>query len=86
MNKKKAARGAAVFMGLLAAAEAGSSLYFYRRTMTRNNAKMERTMKMAGTDWNQHMPFIQKCKEYMLAQPHEDEGIQSDDNLKLHAT
>ncbi|MCI5529319.1 MAG: hypothetical protein MR406_04140 [Blautia sp.] len=86
MNKKKAARGAAVFMGLLAAAEAGSSLYFYRRTMTRNNAKMERTMKMAGTDWNQHMPFIQKCKEYMLAQPHEDEWIQSDDNLKLHAT
>lgn len=86
MNKKKAARGAAVFMGLLAAAEAGSSLYFYRRTMTRNNAKMERTMKMAGTDWNQHMPFIQKCKEYMLAQPHEDEWVQSDDNLKLHAT
>ena len=58
MDRKKAARGAAVFMGLLTAAEAGSSLYFYRRTMTRNNAKMERTMKMAGTDWNQHMPFI----------------------------
>lgn len=73
-------------MGLLAAAEAGTSLYFYRRTMTRNNAKMERTMKMAGTDWTQHMPFIQKCKDAMLSEPHEDVWIQSDDGLKLHAT
>ena len=86
MTGKKAARGAAVFMGLLAAAEAGSSYYFYRRTMTRNHAKMERTMKMAGTDWNQHMPFIKKCKEYMLEQPHEDVWVYSDDNLKLHGT
>ena len=86
MTRKKAARGAAVMMGLLAAAEAGTSLYFYRRTMTRNNAKMERTMKMAGTDWTQHMPFIQKCKDAMLAEPHEDVWIQSDDGLKLHAT
>lgn len=86
MNGKKAARGAAVFMGLLAAAEAGSSVYFYRRTMIRNNAKMERTMKMAGTDWSLHMPFIQKCKEYQLSQPHEDVWVRSDDNLKLHAT
>lgn len=86
MTGKKAARGADVFMGLLAAAEAGSSYYFYRRTMTRNHAKMERTMKMAGTDWNQHMPFIKKCKEYMLAQPHEDVWVYSEDNLKLHGT
>lgn len=86
MDRKKAARGAAVFMGLLTAAEAGSSLYFYRRTMTRNNAKMERTMKMAGTDWNQHMPFIQERKAYMLAQPHEDVWVCSDDRLKLHGT
>lgn len=86
MSRKKAARGAAVMMGLLAAAEAGTSLYFYRRTMTRNNAKMERTMKMAGTDWTQHMPFIQKCKDAMLSEPHEDVWIQSDDGLKLHAT
>ena len=86
MDRKKTIRGAAVFMGLLAAAEAGSSVYFYRRTMTRNNAKMERTMKMAGTDWNQHMPFIQKRREYMMEHPHEDVWVQSDDNLKLHAT
>lgn len=43
-------------------------------------------MKMAGTDWTQHMPFIQKCKDAMLAEPHEDVWIQSDDGLKLHAT
>lgn len=86
MNRKKAARGAAVFMSLLAAAEAGSSVYFYRRTMIRNNAKMERTMKMAGTDWTQHMPFIQERKEYMMSQPHEDVWVHSDDGLKLHAT
>ena len=86
MTGKKAARVAAVFMGLLAAAEAGSSYYFYRRTMTRNHAKMERTMKMAGTDWNQHMPFIKKCKEYMLEQPHKDVWVYSEDNLKLHGT
>ena len=66
--------------------ELGVSVYFYRRTMTRNNAKTERTMEMAGTDWNQHMPFIQERKEYMLAHPHEDRWIQSEDGLKLHAT
>ena len=66
--------------------ELGVSVYFYRRTMTRNNAKTERTMEMAGTDWNQHMPFIQERKEYMMAQPHKDNWIQSEDGLKLHAT
>lgn len=66
--------------------ELGVSVYFYRRTMTRNNAKTERTMEMAGTDWNQHMPFIQERKEYMMAQPHKDKWIQSEDGLKLHAT
>ena len=66
--------------------ELGVSVYFYRRTMTRNNAKTERTMEMAGTDWNQHMPFIQERKEYMMAQPHKDRWIHSEDGLKLHAT
>ena len=73
-------------VGAAALIELGVSGYFYRRTMTRNNAKTERTMKMAGTDWNQHMAFIQERKEYMLAQPHEDKWIQSEDGLKLHAT
>ena len=78
--------GAAVCLGLLGAAGLGGSAYFYRRTMIRSKAKVERTIKMAGTDWSQHMPFIQKRKEYMLAQHQEDVWIKSDDGLKLHAT
>ena len=69
-----------------ALADVGVSAYFYRRTMTRNNAKTDRTIKMAGTDWNQHMDFIGKRKEDMLAQFHEDWWNLSDDGLKLHAT
>ena len=67
-------------------AELGISTYFYRRTMIRSNAKTERTIKMAGTDWNQHMPFIQERKEQMLSQPHHDKWMESEDGLKLHAT
>lgn len=76
----------AVVLGMLAASEAGTAAYFYRRTMIRNNAKVERTIKMAGTDWNQHMPFINKRKEYMMAQPREDVYITSEDGLRLHGT
>lgn len=83
---KKRATAAAVFLGLLTVAEAGGSAYFYRRTMKRGNAKKERTIKMAGTDWEQYMPLIQKRKEYMMAQPHEDVYRMSEDGLKLHAT
>ena len=35
-------------LGGIAAAEAGGSAYFYRRTMMRYNAKKERTMKIFG--------------------------------------
>lgn len=83
---KKAARAIAVFAGLLTVAEAGGSAYFYRRTMKRGKAKTERTIKMAGTDWNQYMPLIQARKEYMMAQPHEDVYVRSQDGLRLHAT
>lgn len=78
--------GIAAFLGAVAAAQAGEAAYFYRRTMKRNKAKVERTMKMAGTDWNQYMPFIEQRKKEMLAQPHEDIYCQSEDGLKLHAT
>ncbi len=78
--------GVSLAVGAAALAELGISAYFYRRTMTRNNAKTERTIKMAGTDWNLHMDFIQKRKKFMMSQPHEDKWIQSDDGLKLHAT
>ena len=83
---KKKAGAIAVFLGLLTVAEAGGSAYFYRRTMKRGNAKKERTMKMAGTDWNQYLPLIQERKDQMLAQPHEDVYRRSEDGLRLHAT
>lgn len=77
-------KGAGVLLGILAAAEAGGTAYFYRRTMKRSHAKTERTMKMSGTDWNQYFPVIEPKKDFMLAQPHSDVWIESDDSLKLH--
>ena len=47
-------KGAAGLLGVLAAAEAAGTAYFYRRTMKRYNAKTERTMKMSGVDWEQY--------------------------------
>lgn len=78
--------GAAALLSLLAVSEAGGAAYFYQRTMKRGRAKTERTIKMAGTDWSQHMDFIQERKKYMLAQYHEDVYQTSKDGLKLHAT
>ena len=83
---KKTAGKVFPVLGVAAVAELGIAAYFYRRTMTRNNAKTDRTIKMAGTDWNQHMEFIGKRKEYMLAQFHEEWWNMSEDGLKLHAT
>lgn len=76
----------AAILGIGAVAELGIATYFYRRTMIRGNAKTDRTMKMAGTDWNQHMPFIKERKEAMLVQEHSDQWIMSEDGLRLHAT
>ncbi len=73
-------------VGAVVAAGAGETIYFYRRTMKRNEAKTERTMKMAGTDWSQYAGFIGERKNRMLAHPHSDVWIQSEDGLKLHAT
>jgi fermentation-respiration switch protein FrsA (DUF1100 family) len=78
-----------VLGGLLGAAvlaEAAGTTYFYRRTMKRSIAKTERTMKMSGTDWSQHFPFIEERKNWMLRQPHEDVWITSPDGLRLHGT
>lgn len=77
---------AGVFLGLLALSEAGGTAYFYRRTMIRNNVKVERTMKMSGTDWSQYLPKLQPKKEYLMAQPREDIYQESDDGLMLHAS
>ena len=77
---------AATCAGVLAAAGIGETAYFYRRTMIRNNAKVERTMKMAGTDWSQYASILEERKSFMMSQPHEDIYQNSFDNLNLHAT
>lgn len=73
-------------LGVLAAAGAGETAYFYRRTMIRNNAKVERTIKMSGTDWSQYSALMKERKEFLMAQPHQDLYRTSFDGLKLHAT
>lgn len=78
--------GAAAVVAVAAVGTAIECAYFYRRTMKRSKAKTERTMKMAGTDWNQYKSFITERKEFFLAQPHIDVYITSNDGLKLHAT
>ncbi len=82
---KKILKGTAVFAGALAAAQAGVSAYLYHRTMKRSNTDVERTMKMAGTDWNQYMALIQERKDRLFAHPHEDVYKKSGDGLNLHA-
>lgn len=86
MALKKVLSIVTAVLGVVAAAELGIAAYFYRRTMIRGNAKTDRTIKMAGTDWNQHMPFIQARKEAMLSEKHSDEWLMSADGLRLHAT
>ena len=54
----KLLKGAAALLGIAAAAEAGGTAYFYRRTMKRYNAKTERTIKMSGVDWEKYFPLL----------------------------
>lgn len=70
----------------IAGITAGSTAYFYRRTMIRSNAKTERTMKMSGVDWAQYFPVMEKRREQMIKHAHNDVWIRSDDGLRLHAT
>lgn len=83
---KRVITGVSAIAGVLAVSQLAEACYFYRRTMKRNNAKVERTIKMAGTDWSQYIPLIQKRKEAMMARDHRDITCQSEDGLKLHAT
>lgn len=71
--------------GALVAGGVIETVYFYGRTMKRQRAKVERTVKMAGTDWSQYSEILKERKEFMLAQPHEDVYQTSFDGLKLHA-
>lgn len=70
----------------LAAGTAAETAYFYGRTMKRQNVDMERTIKMAGTDWSQYTDILTERKTFMLEQPHEEAYQTSFDGLKLHAT
>lgn len=79
-------RNIAAAAGVLAAAAAGETLYFYNRTMRRGQARTDRTMKMSGTDWPKYFPLMEERKKFVLAQPHSDIWITSFDGLKLHAT
>ncbi len=71
--------------GALVAAGAIETVYFYRRTMIRQNAKVERTMKMAGTDWSQYNELFAERKQFYGELPCEDVYQTSFDGLKLHA-
>lgn len=77
---------AAAGVGAVAAIEAGITAYFYRRTMIRQNAKVERTIKMAGTDWSRYSEILAERKAFILEKPHEDIYRTSFDDLKLRAT
>lgn len=81
---KKICGAALACAGTLSVASVGGIAYFYRRTMIRQNAKMERTIKMAGTDWSQYKDLLAERKEFMLEQKHEDVYVRSFDDLKLH--
>lgn len=83
---KKVLKGAVAAAGAIAMCQIAEAAYFYRRTMKRGNARKERTIKMAGTDWSQYMPFIEERKEKMLAKTYRDVYCQSEDGLQLHGT
>ena len=72
--------------GVLLAAGAVETAYFYGSTMIRKKADVERTIKMAGTDWSQYAGILEERKTFMLEQPHEDVYQTAFDGLKLHAT
>ena len=76
---------AAACAGVLVAAGAAGTAYFYGRTMKRQQVDMERTIKMAGTDWSQYSDILAERKAFMLEQPHEDVYQTAFDGLKLHA-
>lgn len=82
----KVLTGAVILAAAAAAAVAGITAYFYKRTMKRSRARTERTMKMSGTDWTQYMPMMRERRAWMEAQPHEDVWLRSKDGLKLHGT
>lgn len=86
MNLWKLLPASVAVAAAAAAADYGIAGYFFGRTMIRQNASTERTMDMAGTNWEQYMPRIEKWKAWLKSQEHEEVHITSGDGLKLHGT
>lgn len=84
MGVKKVLGTGLACAGVFVVASAAEIAYFYGRTMKRQKADMDRTVKMAGTDWSQYKEMLAARKEFMLAQPHEDVYVESFDYLRLH--
>ena len=72
--------------GGMAAASAVGTAYMYLRVMKRAHTDVERTTKMAGTDWSQYKDILEERKAYVFAREHEEVYQTSFDGLKLHAT
>lgn len=85
IDKKLKIAGGVAAAGILAAQFAGAG-YLFRRTVTRKGADVGRTMDMAGTDWEQYMPFIKSCHQWQDEQYREDVWITTRDGLRLHGT
>lgn len=77
---------AAIAVGGFAAAELLLAMYFSKRTIVRSKAKVEDTMKMAGTDWSQYFEGIEKDRDWLWAHEHEAVSITARDGLKLAGT
>lgn len=69
-----------------AATEYGLARYFFNRTLVRSDAAQDITTEMAGTDWDQYIPRIKKCKEWMGRQYTQVWSILSRDGLTLFGT
>lgn len=77
---------AAVGVTAVVTSELLLSFYFVKRTLMRSKAKVEDTMKMAGTDWSVYTPNIRRDREWLWQHEHESIKISSRDGLKLSGT
>ncbi len=83
MSILKLALGLGALAGVTIASHVAITKYFFDRTMIRQNARTERTMKMSGVDWTQYYPLINENKEWMETLKRDEITINSRDNLKL---
>lgn len=72
--------------GGMAAVSALGTAYMYNRVMKRSHTDVQRTTKMAGTDWGQYKELLEERKEYVFARKWEEIWQTSFDGLKLKAS